>query len=157
MTAMYDVGDIALTRQPTAVMRGEMAMGDVGPWLADCYRTVHNYLRSVGVDPVGPPFARLTLLAGAVVVEAGFPCAREIDGDGRVEPSALPAGHAAVTTHMGRYEDLGIAYEAIRTWLKARRYVEAGPHWEVYFTDPQAEPDPDHWRTDVVMPYRPAA
>ena len=153
MAVTYDINEVTLTRQPTAVMRGEMPASEVGPWLADCYRTVHTYLSAVGVDPVGPPFARLTFLAGAVAVEAGFPCEREIDGNGRIEPSALPEGHAAVTTHMGRYEDLDIAYKALRSWLEAHGYSGAGPHWELYFTDPQADPDPNHWRTDVVMPY----
>jgi effector-binding domain-containing protein len=156
MAASYDINEVILARQPTAVMRGEMPAREVGPWLADCYHAVHDYLREMGVDPVGPPFARLTFLAGDVVAEAGFPCAREIDGDGRVEPSALPAGHAAVATHTGSYEDLELAYEAIRLWLDARGYIEMGPHWELYFTDPQADADPNTWRTDVVMPYRAA-
>lgn len=156
MATRYDIDDLRLTRRPTAVMRGEMPASEVPMWLANCYRTVHDYLRSVGMEPAGPPFARFTFLGEDMVVEAGFPCPREIDGDGRVEPSVLPAGHAVHTTHVGRYEDLEIAYRAMRSWLQAHGYAEAGPHWEVYFSDPQADPEPSHWRTDVVMPYRAA-
>src|SRR5690606_18271880 len=154
--AGYDVGDVRLTWRPTAVMRGEMPASEAPRWLANCYRRVLEYLRSVGVDPAGPPFARFTFLGEDMVVEAGFPCRREIDGDGRVLPSELPAGRAAITSHFGRYEDLENAYRAMRSWLRARGYSEKGPHWEVYFSDPQADPDPRHWRTDVVMPYRAA-
>lgn len=156
MVATYDISEVRLTRQPTAVMRGEMPASEVPSWLANCYRTVHDYLRSVGMDPAGPPFARFTFLGEDMVVEAGFPCPREIDGDGGVEPSVLPEGRAAVTSHFGRYEDLEVAYLAMQSWLRARGYSEAGPHWEVYFSDPQVDPDPRHWRTDVVMPYRAA-
>ena len=156
MATLYDISDVRLTRRPTAVMRGEMPAHEVPTWLANCYRTVHEYLRSAGMAPAGPPFARFTFLGEDMAVEAGFPCPREIDGDGRVEPSALPEGRAAVTSHFGRYEDLEVAYRAMHSWLRARGYAEAGPHWEVYFSDPQADPDPRHWRTDVVMPYRAA-
>ncbi|HEX5996327.1 MAG TPA: hypothetical protein VFY84_14395, partial [Jiangellales bacterium] len=84
MATLYDISDVRLTRQPTAVMRGEMPAHEVPTWLANCYRTVHEYLRSAGMAPAGPPFARFTFLREDVAVEAGFPCPREIDGDGRV-------------------------------------------------------------------------
>ena len=35
----------------------------------------------------------------------------------------------------------------------SRERPTAGPHWEVYYDDPNAEPDPSRWRTDVVVPY----
>lgn len=82
---------------------------------------------------------------------------RPIPGDGFVEPSALPSGTAAVTTHLGRYEDLEAAYRAMREWVTSRGYEPAGPLWAVYYTDPSAEPDPGRWRTDVVLPCRPPA
>lgn len=156
MTSGYTVRRVVLARQPTAVMRAELAPEQMSQWLPECYWKVAEYLRTVDVQPAGPPFARFTFLADVIAVEAGFPCTAEITGDGEVEPSALPGGPAAVTTHMGRYDDLGSAYKAVHAWLVARGRAEAGPHWEVYFTDPTAEPDSSHWRTDVVTPYRAA-
>lgn len=156
MTPAYEIMTKGLTRQATAVMRGEMPREQLGRWLATCYRGVYEHLRTIGVEPAGPPFARFTFLGDTVAVEAGFPVGREIAGDGGVEPSALPAGSAAVTTHLGRYEELEAAYAAIHAWLDEHGYAEAGPHWEVYFSDPATEPDARRWRTDVVAPYRAA-
>ncbi len=78
----------------------------------------------------------------------------EVCGAGPVEPSRLPGGPTAVTTHIGRYEDLTLAYEAVHRWLGELGWSAIGPHWEVYFTDPNVEPDPSRWRTDVVVPFR---
>ena len=149
----YQIVSRDLAAQITAVMRGEMPVDELGEWLADTYRAVQEHLGRIGMNPVGPPFARFTFLGDVVAVEAGFPVGSEIAGDGRVEPSVLPCGLAAVTTHIGRYEDLRAAYDAVHEWLNAHRYMTAGPHWEVFFDDPHAEPDPSRWRTDVVVPY----
>lgn len=156
MAKLYQITTKGLDRQPTAVMRTELPVQEMGRWLATCYATVHEHLRRVAVAPVGPPFARFTFLGDLAAVEAGFPVEREIDGDGRVEPSALPGGTVAMTTHLGRYEDLEDAYAAIRGWIADHGYKATGPHWEVYFTDPTADPDSRHWRTDVVAPYQAA-
>ncbi|HEX5997467.1 MAG TPA: GyrI-like domain-containing protein [Jiangellales bacterium] len=143
-----------LVDQYTAVVRGEMAPEDMAGWLSNAYHSVDEYLRRVHVSPNGPPFARYAFLQGVVAVEAGFPVPCEIARQGAVEPSTLPDGPAAVTTHFGRYEDLTMAYEAVHRWLDDHGLVPAGPHWEIYYTDPVAEPDPSRWRTDVVVPYR---
>ena len=154
MTITYEVTDQVLTDTWTAVVRGEMPADQLPGWLAEGYRDVFDFLVAAGVAASGPPFARYAFLGDAVAVEAGFPVPHEVEGRGRVEPSVLPDGHAAVTVHTGRYEDLDKAYEVLHRWLADRGRQPAGPHWEVYHTDPNAEPDPARWRTDVVMPYR---
>jgi AraC family transcriptional regulator len=154
MTITYDIVERSVPAQYTAVVRGEMPADQLSTWLAETYQSVAGYLARAGIAPAGPPFARYTFLADAVAIEAGFPVGFEVPGESVVEPSVLPGGPVAVTTHMGRYEDLEHAYQAVLGWLRARGRVPTGPHWEVYFTDPNAEPDPTRWRTDVVVPYR---
>jgi effector-binding domain-containing protein len=156
LTITYEVTSREMERQHTAVARGEMPVGEMSMWLPEAYHAVFDHLQRAGVDAVGPPFARFTFLGETVAVEAGAPVATEAAGDDRVEPSALPSGPVAVTTHYGRYEDVGNALDAVTGWLGVRGLEPAGPHWEVYFTDPNAEPDPGRWRTDVVVPYRAA-
>jgi effector-binding domain-containing protein len=154
MTITYEIGARALPDQNTAVQRGEVPAVELPDWLANAFRTVHKYLQRIGTSPSGPPFARFTFLADSVAVEAGFPVSKRVPGDTDVQPSVLPGGQAAVTTHIGRYEDLDKAYQAIQAWLDKHGFVPAGPHWEVYYTDPSADPDPSRWRTEVVAPYR---
>lgn len=154
MTITYEVAARHLDQQFTAVVRGEMPAHEMSIWLPEAYHAVFDYLRRAGITPLGPPFARFTFLGDTVALEAGAPVNAEVPGEGRVQPSALPAGPAAVTTHFGPYEQLDQALGAVTRWLDSRGLEAAGPHWEVYFTDPNAEPDPSRWRTEVVVPYR---
>jgi effector-binding domain-containing protein len=156
MTLVYDINRRNLADRFTAVCRSEMPAPALPGWLASAFHAVADYLNRAQLEPTGPPFARFTFLDDMVAVEAGFPVREEIPGADPVEPSTLPDGPAAVTTHIGRYEDLDRAYAAIHKWLDAHGYAAAGPHWEVYHTDPNAEPDPTRWRTDIVQPYRTA-
>jgi effector-binding domain-containing protein len=151
---VYDVQRRTLTHRDTAVCRGEMPAAELPGWLASSFHAVEDYLKRTRVEPTGPPFARFTFLGDTVAVEAGFPVPEEIAGEDLVEPSALPDGPAAVTTHTGRYEDLDRAYTAIHDWLDTHGYSASSPHWEVYYTDPNVEPDSTHWYTDVIQPYR---
>jgi effector-binding domain-containing protein len=154
MSLTYEVRTEELRPTLTAVVRGEMPAAQMSAWLPDAYAAVFDYLRRAGVPPAAPPFARLTFLGDTVAIEAGVPVLTEVAGDGRVQASSLPEGPAAITTHVGRYEDVEHALDAVTRWLAGRGLQSAGPHWEVYYTDPTTEPDSDRWRTDVVVPYR---
>ena len=65
---------------------------------------------------------------------------------GNVQPTQLPAGAVATTTHWGRYSGLGGAHHAVIEWCRAHGRRRAGPRWEVYghWTD-----DESQLRTDV--------
>lgn len=148
----YQVEIQMLPTHATAVVEGRMPVAAIPAWLPRVYQEIVTYLTSVGVGPAGPPFARYTFQDDFVTVQAGFPVAQAVAGEGRVAPSSLPGGPAAVTTHYGPYEGLTAAYDAVEIWLKENGREGSGPPWEVYYTDPQAEPDPAGWRTDVVQP-----
>jgi effector-binding domain-containing protein len=150
----YDIQSCTLPAQPTAAVWASLPADQIGQWLPGVYQEVMTYLAAEGITPAGPPFARLTFTGGTVDVEAGFPVPVPVSGRGRVVPSTLPGGSVAATTYYGPYEELGIAHDAITDWLKEHGYEADGSPWEVYYTDPQAEPDPARWRTDVVAPYR---
>jgi effector-binding domain-containing protein len=67
-----------------------------------------------------------------IAVEVGVEVSGPFAPTGRVGPSALPAGPAAVTTHRGPYEELGAAHEAVRRWCAAQGRDLTGENWEVY-------------------------
>jgi effector-binding domain-containing protein len=77
-----------------------------------------------------------------------------IDGDGQVVAATLPGGSIASTVHVGPYEDLPAAYDAVYTWITEHGGQPAGDMWEVYETDPDEHPDPSTWRTRVFVPFR---
>jgi effector-binding domain-containing protein len=60
----------------------------------------------------------------------------------------------ATTLHIGPYEAMEPAYEAVASWIDQQVGERSGDPWEVHFSDPQEEIDPDTWKTEVVQPYQ---
>jgi effector-binding domain-containing protein len=153
----YDIHAEVRNEQVTAVARTTLTVAEIGPWLGKTYGAIAGLLADRQAGPVGPPFARYHLLdGGRFEVEAGFPAARPIEGDGDMQPSRLPGGPVAVTIHVGPYDQMEPVYQALASWVIEHGGELAGDAWEVYFSDPAAEPDPATWRTEVVQPYRQA-
>jgi len=150
----YHIESRTMTTQDTAVIRSSMPAARLPEWLAGVYDEVYRYLSEQAIPTDGPPFARFAVHGDAVDVEAGFPVPEPVPDGRRVTASRLPGGPAAVTNHRGRYEDLALAYQAVADWLKEHDREPAGPHWEVYYTNPANRPDPGTWSTDLVWPYR---
>lgn len=55
--------------------------------------------------------------------------------------------------HIGPYDEMLDAYEALVTWLAEEDRRPVGDPREVYLTDPEEHPDPAAWRTEVFQPY----
>jgi effector-binding domain-containing protein len=150
----YDVHAEARNAQMTAVARATLTVAEVGPWLGKTFAAIAALLAERQAGPAGPPFARYHMLGeGRFEVEAGFPADRQIEGNGDVQPSELPGGQAAVTVHVGPYDQMEPAYQALASWVSEHGGELAGDAWEVYFSDPSMEPDPATWRTEIVQPY----
>ncbi|MFC3890753.1 GyrI-like domain-containing protein [Lentzea rhizosphaerae] len=155
MVQRYDIHPQILSEQPTAVAEATLAVPEIGPWLTKTYNDIAAVLAGCGIEPTGAPFARYHRLGdGRFRVEAGYPVGVAIDRADGVHPSALPGGPAARTVHLGPYEAMESAYGALTSWVRARGGDIAGDAWEIYFSDPEVEPDPAAWRTGVVQPYR---
>ncbi|GAA2607865.1 GyrI-like domain-containing protein [Paractinoplanes durhamensis] len=150
----YQIESRTLTAQATVVIRASIPAAQLPAWLAGTYDQVQRFLTDHGIRAEGPPFARFAVHADAVTVEAGYPVLTPVPGSGRVTPSRLPGGPAAVTIHFGNHDDLGLARQAVADWLKEKNLEAAEPHWEVYYTNPGAQPAPVNWSTEVVTPYR---
>ena len=73
---------------------------------------------------------------------------------GAVEPTMLPVGEVATTTHWGSYARLGGAHDAVIEWCRVHGRRRAGPSWEVYghWTE-----DESRLRTDVFHLLEPIA
>ena len=73
-----------------------------------------------------------------------------------MEPFQLPECEVATTVHLGPYDQLGQAYDALKEGAAAqgRKVEEAGIMWEEYWTGPEAPPE--ETRTVVFWPVVPA-
>jgi effector-binding domain-containing protein len=85
-------------------------------------------------------------LDGEINLECGVEVSQSFPGNGRVFCSCTPAGVVATAAHLGPYDRLHEAHEAICRWCADHGHALAGPNWEVYghWND-----DPAQLRTDV--------
>jgi effector-binding domain-containing protein len=142
-----------LQPQTTVAIRTITTPAEIGPTMGQLLPEIWAYLEQQGVPAAGPPFARYhDFNDDRADLEAGFPVAAPVAGDGRIVAGELPGGEVAVAWHVGPYDTLSQAHHAVEAWIAEQGRAMAGAPWEVYWTDPGENPDPATWRTEVVWP-----
>jgi effector-binding domain-containing protein len=139
--------------QPIASIRVEAPADALPRTLAQLLPEVMSCLSEAGATAVGPPFARIhSEKDGRVDLEAGLPVASAIEPSGRVRPSTLPGGRAAILWHTGPYSGLAEKRARLAAAMAERELVARGGPWQIYWTDPTLDRDPKRRRTQLVWP-----
>jgi len=145
-------------RRDLAVVRTRTNLSDIAAVMGPSFEAVAGYLGPRGLLGQGPAIARyfeMDMGTGSVTVASGFLVARPVDGDGKVVPDELPAGEVATTTHMGAYDTLPEAYQAIAAAVAAQgRELDETTMWEEYWSPP-GTPN-EETRTEIFCPLKPA-
>lgn len=151
---------VSRSGQPFAAIALSVDREDIPAKAPPLIGEVAGWLAARGIAPVGAPFFNyLEMSEEHLVMHVGFPTAAEAKPEGRVVTGTIPAGRFATLTHTGPYDGLYEANAALGEWLKAQGIVEpwsgSGPydaaHLEIYESDPQVEPDPGKWVTEVAF------
>lgn len=146
----YEVRIEERPQQPAAVLRAHVRESELAPFLSKAFGAVGAAMAAQQVVPTGPPFGVYRIEDGEFDVAAGFPASGTVHQQDSVEPITLPGGTVAVTTHVGAYNTIGDAYQALMSWVADQGYVAAGDPWESYLDGPEV-PNP---RTLVCLPCR---
>ncbi|HXT36332.1 MAG TPA: GyrI-like domain-containing protein [Chloroflexota bacterium] len=148
--------------QPYVGIRTQATMRELGTVIPQRLGEVFAWLGTQGVAPAGPPFIRYHVIdmAAKLDIELGVPVAGAVPGDDRVSAGTLPAGRYATLI----YQDAGRGIEANAALLEwgARQGLAwdswaaangegFGARYESFLTDPQVEPDPKKWETEVAI------
>lgn len=150
---MQDVEIVELDEQTTAVVRALVPVEKLATFFGRAFGTVYQALAAQGIEPVGPPFGFYPSMPGDTVeVEAGFPVPEGARPAGEVLISSLPGGRVVHTLHVGPYDTMGSTYEALQAWMTGEGLTPAVGMWEVYLSDPEAQPDPATWQTGIYWP-----
>jgi effector-binding domain-containing protein len=139
-------------RQPALVVRTRAAVQDLPQVLGSAWGAIMQQAGKLAVQPSGPPYvAYHNMDMQDLELEIGFPFPRQIEGEGEVTQGEIPGGKAAACLHVGPYDQLRGAYEALGAWMKANGHVASGPAYEFYLNDPRTTP-PAQLQTQVVFP-----
>ena len=150
-----EFGTTELQAQPYLGIRAKTTIDKLGAIMGPLFGEVYAFIQQCGQQPVGMPFSIYhSMERDAVELECGMPVGSQMDGAARVESGELPCGTMATVTHIGPYEGLPHTWAALTEWIRSQGLEAAGAPWEVYVTDPGAEPDQSKWRTDIFFPVR---
>lgn len=84
--------------------------------------------------------------------KAGIPVDNAGKNSGRVMYWESAAGNAVKCNYYGDYSNTGECHDAIDKYISEHSKTINGPVWEVYVTDPGAEPDTAKWLTEIYYP-----
>jgi effector-binding domain-containing protein len=141
----YQVVTKTVSAQPLAAVRRSVRIGDVGRAWKPALDLVWEFLgRHEGLRTDGhncflyhhPAPAESTM-----VVDFGVQVIRSFRDEGEVVFKETPAGEVAMTTHIGSYDKLAAAHQAIHSWRAATGRGFAACSWEIYgdWTDDEAK------------------
>ena len=137
----YKIKILELEDQPTLTMRETNPLEKLQEFFGKAFGGVMAYLNDIGEAPAGMPFGKFyNLDMTALDVEAGFPVAKVIPGKSEVHASTIPAGTFISTVHIGNYDSMEPAYDALKKWAKENGYETTGICYEYYLNDPTESP-----------------
>jgi effector-binding domain-containing protein len=117
---------------------------------------VANYMEATSATMAGPPFCRYTdWREEDCDIEVGCPIAESLTGEGEVFAGVLGADRAVRADYSGPYEGLHAAHAACRSYIEENGLEPSAPPFEIYATDPDEEPNPEKWITQVYWPVAP--
>jgi effector-binding domain-containing protein len=150
------MSDIRITEhneQATAGVRQTVPMTELTEFFGRAFGATMAALEASGIHPAGPPFGKYYgMPAETVDVEAGFPVATAFGGSGDVVAGTLPAGRVVEAVHVGPYDTLETTYAEVQRFMDDKGLTAGPVMWENYLSDPEREPDPATWRTQICWP-----
>ncbi len=140
--------------QPVLSIRARGSVKDLPSILGKSYGAIGAYLGRLGQQPSGAPFvAYYNSDMQNLDLEIGFPVAKKLSGQGEIQPGEIPAGNAAGCLHVGPYDKVQAAYQALGEWMQAKGYEGTGVCYEIYLNDPQHTP-PESLQTQILFPIK---
>jgi effector-binding domain-containing protein len=150
--------------QPYAAIRTAVPI-PFGKYLPPLWAEVNHWLKSKGITSSGPAIIRYltTDMSTKLDIDIGFTIDQIVAGDSRITTGVLPAGQYATLLYTGPVRGKGVykATVALMDWAAKNNIVwnttiKDGVEWwngrtEFYLTDPDHEPDPKKYQTELVF------
>jgi effector-binding domain-containing protein len=153
----YDVTVKTLEPQHLLSIRTRTSLREISATVGRAYGELFGYLARVGVRPAGPPliiYHDPEFREEDMDVEIGVPIERRLQGDVGMSGGELSGGPGASTIHVGPYNEIGPAYQALAAWIQQQGHETAGAPREIYLVGPEQSRDPAGLRTEIAWPIR---
>lgn len=138
-----------LEERPALGLRRRVRVVEIGDRIGEMMPVL---MAVAGPHAAGPPLARWHGWEGdRGEMELAVPVRAPTEGRGEVAATTLPGGRAVVFWHVGPYDGLRAACEALTAWMGEHEVVGRDAPWEEYVDDPRTTPT-EELRTRIVWP-----
>ena len=148
---MIETPYITQTRQQhIATLHLTVPRENIGESMGAGVQQVLGVLTAQSIVPTGPWFTHHHRRpTDTFDFEICFPVAQPIAPSGLVVPGTWPAMTVARAVYQGNYTGLPEAWAEFHAWLDANAHNTASDLWEVYLVNPNSNPNPAEWRTEL--------
>lgn len=152
---MYEVREKEVPQMLVASVTRTASIATIGKEIQEAFATLMGVIGPIGFGQGMPGTVCLRLgdERSDGTWEIFLPVARRFEPPKGIEVKVQPAMHVAFTMHVGRYDEVGPAHEAIDAWLREQQRPMIGPPRELYLNDPRVAGE-DQAITEVQVPIR---
>lgn len=150
-TPTYTISTLNWRERQFLTKRATVPFNKLSDFFKENYGALYGFMGQAGLRPDGMPCAfyynidevkNETDLAAAIAVQGNIP------DTGTLEKVILPASKVITTTHIGSYETMVPAYQAMDQYLTDNG-LKKELMIEEYLSDPMLEKDPAKWKTNI--------
>jgi effector-binding domain-containing protein len=152
ISSKYAFGMQEMAERTYILKRGTVPMAEVSAFYTNNLGSIYTAVGASGVDVAGKPcgiYYSWDEENGTADMCAAIPVgdkSLKIEG---YQTVTMPAGRVVKVPYTGDYSGLPQVHNAIDNYMKAYNLTQDGPVVEEYITDPQSEPDPSKWLTNI--------
>lgn len=160
----YEVFIKEVPQEHLASVRGVYPIDRLPEVMPREFSRIMAALRAEGVQPAGGALAiyhgwtddtvdvEIAFTIKGVFFPQNVRSGAELHAQGGVQASMVRGGRVVFTKHVGRYDEIAAAYDAIQSYAKANGFDLAGTMWEKYLTGSGDVPDPSKHVTEIYWP-----
>ncbi|MES1200318.1 MAG: GyrI-like domain-containing protein [Pseudomonadota bacterium] len=148
----YEVTVETVSAAPIAAVRRQARAGQIGAVWKPALDQVWAFLRQhPGLWTDGHNlflYHHAAARGDPMEIDFGVQVTRSFPHESEVRCVDTPAGEVAIALHVGGYDTLHLAHEAVHAWLAQSGRTSAGISWELY-----GDPSPDPAKTETRVYY----
>ena len=123
----------------------EVDEADLPPTVGRSFQALYARVAEAGVIPVGPPFVIYDIDRSEPgihwIMDVCVPISAPMSASPQFDYMELPATRVVSLLHIGPYDTLGKAYDAIESYVADKGLNVAGPPREFYLSPPDVAPN----------------
>ncbi|MCF8378149.1 MAG: GyrI-like domain-containing protein [Bacteroidales bacterium] len=154
----YSTGEITIKEVESVhalAIRSVVEMDGMEEAMGSAFGQLMGYIETKGMQIAGYPFAIWYVWDGELFeFDNCIPTDKKIPGKDVIKSLDTYAGKVVTVTHKGDYSSTYYSWEAVENYVKENGLEVNGNPWETYITDPQTEPDPSKWITELYWPIK---